>query len=133
MEQSERFYLALLGPLGFAAADSAPGEYTRLTNGRDAVLVLLPHRGRAPTHSHRHGLGLNHLAFQAPSRRVVDEVSDAMAALGHRPLGDGKTDTGYRGPYYTVSYLDPDGVMVEVVFHREGYFSKDCDDLFPGG
>ena len=133
MEESERFYLALLGPLGFEKADFAPNAYARLTNGQDAVLVLLPHQGRAPTRFHRHGLGLNHLAFQAPSRETVDAVEGAMAARGHQPIGDGKTDTGYRGPYYTVAYLDPDGVMVEVVFHQEGYFSKACDDLFPEG
>ena len=134
LELSEGFYLDLLGPLGFCKADAVPGQYTRLTNGSNAVLVLSP--VEEPylgfTH-HRRGVGMNHLAFRAPSPTVVDEVVEAMARRGISPLGEGRVDTGYRGPYDTVSFEDPDRIMIEVVCHGDGYFAPTADDLFPGG
>ena len=132
MGASEAFYLALLGPLGFSKADAVPGEYARLTNGADAVLVLSPlEEAYAGFTHHRRGVGMNHLAFRAPSQAVLDEVVEVMRERGLQPLGEGRVDTGYRGRYDTVSFEDPDRIMIEVVWHGEGYFEATTEDLFP--
>lgn len=134
MEASEAFYLALLGPLGFSKADAVPGQYTRLTNSSDAVLVLTPlEDAYASFTHHRRGVGVNHLAFRAPSPAVLDEVVEAMRGRDVHPLGEGRVDTGYRGRYDTVSFEDPDRIMIEVVCHGEGYYEPTTEGLFPEG
>ena len=132
MQASEAFYLALLRPLGFRKADAVVGQYTRLTNGADAVLVLSPlEDAYAGLAHHRRGVGMNHLAFRAPSQAALDEIVEAMRERGVRPLGEGRVETGYRGLYDTVAFEDPDRIMVEVVCHGEGYFEATTDGLFP--
>ena len=132
MPTSEAFYLAVLGPLGFTKTDAVPGEYTRLTNGDDAVVVLLP---LADAYSafryHRRGVGLNHIAFRTARRDAIGEVVEAMSSRGVTPLGEGRVSTGYRGVYDTVSFEDPDRMMVEIVYHDDAYFERATDNLFP--
>ena len=114
---SEAFYLAALGPLGFSKADAVPGEYIRLTNGEDAVLVLLPLADQySEFRYHRRGVGLNHIAFQAAHRDAIGKVIEAMRARGIAPLGEGRVNTGYRGVYDTVSFEDPDRVRHRIPF-----------------
>ncbi len=125
LERSERFYLETLALLGFIKADSVAGEYTRLTNGRDTVIVLAPVEERfSGVRHHRKCIGLNHLALRAESRQQIDAVEQRLLDLGVRLLGEGKVDTEYRGEYYTLAFQDPDKIMVEIVYHGEQYFTR---------
>ncbi len=125
LERSERFYLETLALLGFSKADSVAGEYTRLTNGRNAVIVLaqVDERFSGVPH-HRKCAGLNHLALRAESRQQVDAVEQTLLGFRVGLLGEGKVDTGYRGEYYTLAFQDPDRIMVEIVYHGEQYFTQ---------
>jgi catechol 2,3-dioxygenase-like lactoylglutathione lyase family enzyme len=122
---STRFYLLALEPLGFRVADQGEG-YVRITNGKDAVLVLCPvadeHRERT---YHRKGVGLSHIAFAVDSREAVDAMETHLATHGIPLLGQGKLHADYRGGYTTLAFEDPDRIMVEIVHADPHYYSFD--------
>lgn len=123
---SRDFYLRVLVPLGFVLADEQEGQYARLTNGIDVILVLCQTEERflnAPYHRKRVGLG--HLALSVASRADIDRMEHHLAALGIALRGEGKTETGYRKGYYCLLFEDPDRIMIELVFHDAYYFSTD--------
>jgi len=124
METSKRFYLRALAPLGFCEADSAAGEYTRLTNGTDMVIVLCPTelKHRNSTY-HRKATGLGHFAIAVSSNIVVDEMERHILSLKIPILGEGKVELGYRRGYYCILFEDPDRIMIEIVSHDPFYFS----------
>jgi catechol 2,3-dioxygenase-like lactoylglutathione lyase family enzyme len=120
---SVEFYLSVLAPLGFRRADGS-SEYVRLSNGRDAVITLCPvedaYRERG---YHRKAVGLGHIAFAVESKDMVDKMDRHLSDLGVPMLGDGKVELGYRRGYYTLSFEDPDRIMIEIVCHDPFYFS----------
>ena len=126
LDVSVPFYEAALGPLGFRCADFVRGNYARLTNGRDAVIVLCQaeqrHLDGAPAY-HRKRVGLSHFALTAESKTLIDRMARHLAQLGVPLLGEGKCEIGYRGGYYTLSFEDPDRIMIEVVCHMPAYFA----------
>jgi len=66
----------------------------------------------------RYALGLHHLAFDAPSREVVDAIAAWLAGEG-APIDGGPGERGYSAGYYAVFFFDPDGLKLEVV-HQPG-------------
>ncbi len=125
VEASTRFYLRALKPLHFRVADQGEG-YVRLTNGKDAVVVLCP-VGEKYRHRpyHRKGVGLSHFALTVDSPEALDAFAAHLAELGIPLLGEGKLHTEYRRGYSTLAFEDPDRVMVEVVFADPHYYSVD--------
>ena len=123
LETSVQFYLAALKPLGFQRADGSE-EYTRISNGRDAVITLCPvaetFRDRG---YHRKAIGLGHIAISAPSADLIDRMAEHLATVGVPLLGEGKVELGYRRGYYTLAFEDPDRIMIEIVHHDPYYFA----------
>jgi catechol 2,3-dioxygenase-like lactoylglutathione lyase family enzyme len=60
--------------------------------------------------------GRVHLAFQAPSRAVVEQFYRAGVAAGGIANGD-PGERPYHPGYYAAFLIDPDGNNVEAVFH----------------
>src|SRR5438309_1946419 len=83
IERSLPFYRDLLGPLGWHGISEVEGERG------ETIWYLLGHetqiglREAQSKGSHdRYSVGLHHLAFEAPSRRVVDERADWLRSSG---------------------------------------------------
>jgi catechol-2,3-dioxygenase len=126
LEASVQFYQATLSPLGFRVADKAAGEYARLTNGKNLVIVLCPTEEKyQDIKYHRKAIGLSHFAISVSSKQVVDEMEEHLRALNIKPLGEGKIELGYRRGYYCILFECPDRIMIEVVCHNSFYFSFD--------
>jgi len=124
MELSKRFYLKALAPLGFREADSEAGQYTRLTNGSNLVIVLCPTDPKYRDFSyHRKGTGLGHIAIAVSSNTTIDAMEQHLLSLKIPILGEGKVELGYRRGYYCVLFEDPDRIMIEIVSHNPFYFS----------
>jgi glyoxylase I family protein len=62
----------------------------------------------------RYATGLHHLAFDAPSRAVVDAIAGWLADESAQIEG-GPGERGYSPGYYAVFFFDPDGLKLEVV------------------
>lgn len=124
LEASARFYLAALSPLGFGKADEEAGEYVRLSNGHDAVLVLCPAGEPYRRYAyHRKGVGLGHVALAAESLASLDGMEAHLAALGVPLLGEGRIRSDYRRGYCSFCFEDPDRIMIEIVYCDPYYYS----------
>lgn len=124
LAESTRFYLLALRPLGFNKAEENGDAYTRLSNGVDTVIVLCPvEREFEVNRYHRKAVGLGHFAIAVQNRADVDSMERHLADLGIPLLGQGKIEIGYRRGYYTLSFEDPQRIMIEIVYHDSHYFS----------
>src|SRR3712207_408540 len=106
LERSMPYYRALLPFLGFA---EVPDGYW--SNGAGFALKLAEADPACRPYE-RHGAGLNHLGFAAPSRDAVLAVAKGMTAAGFevpdiQPLGGAAA----------LFMKDPDGLRFEVSFH----------------
>src|SRR3569832_2055537 len=107
MERSLPFYRALLAQLGAADEGSIVGE-------RGGVVVYLNGPGGAvglreagsPGAVDRYAPGLHHLAFDAPSREVVDTIAAWLRDEGAEIEG-GPGERDYTPGYYAVVFFDP--------------------------
>ena len=104
---SRRFYDAAFGVLGIPLGGEADSHFwfdELFVSTRDSKEAQGALTGRV------------HLAFQAPSREVVDRFHKAVLAAGGRDNGAaGKRP--YHPGYYAAFALDPDGNNIEAVFH----------------
>jgi glyoxylase I family protein len=115
MERSLPFYRELLAHLGTVDEGSIRGE-------RDEVVVYLNLPGGAiglrgaqtAATIDRYAPGLHHLAFDAPSREVVDSIAAWAREQGAEIDGE-PGERGYTPGYYAVFFFDPDGLKLEVV------------------
>jgi glyoxylase I family protein len=114
--QSLKFYLALLGPLGWF-------EYARFATyrGTEEVIYLKdPVTGanlgfrQADGGAHDYyNVGIEHLAFEVDSRDEVEAAHERCLARGdniHFPPEEDRDIPGY----YATFVFDPDGMRVEV-------------------
>lgn len=114
LERSASFWTPFLTRLGYEPV-AWEGGLTYEKFG-EAYLCFLP---APPDHLeagyHRKRIGLNHIAFQAGSRTIVDELSDWVRAEGWTLLyPDRHPHAG--GPDHCALFCeDPDRIKVEVV------------------
>lgn len=64
---------------------------------------------------HRKRIGLNHLAFHAESKKMVDEMSDKLISKNVKILYQDKHPYAGGENYYAVFFEDPDRMKVELV------------------
>lgn len=116
LEASRRFYAAVLEVLGIPLVNAGPGFWYA-----DELCLTSPDSPAArgePT-------GRMHLAFQAPSRGVVDAFHAAALANGGRDNGPPGLRSYHPG-YYAAFVLDPDGNNIEAVYHGPAGRSADA-------
>jgi len=115
LSRSLPFYRELLGHLGArdeGTIEGERGEVVHYLSGAAGGLGL--RERRSPGEVDRYALGLHHLAFDAPSRAIVDAVADWLRRTG-ATIDGGPGERGYAPGYYAVFFLDPDGLKLEVV------------------
>jgi catechol 2,3-dioxygenase-like lactoylglutathione lyase family enzyme len=116
LERSLAFYRGLLEPLGYDRASEIVGEQGERVvylHGQGVVPVSV-RAATTPGDHDRYRVGLHHLAFQAPSREVVDERLGWARAQGVEIENDPK-EYDYESGYYAGFFRDPDGIKLEVV------------------
>lgn len=109
LERSKAFYVQALAPLGYRVLMEWPGGAGL---GRDRPDLFLAEAGDGvPTRTH--------LALHAHGRAEVDEFHAAGLAAGGTDNGAPGLRPQYHPTYYGAFVLDPDGVNLEAVSHRE--------------
>jgi glyoxylase I family protein len=117
LDRSLPLYRELLEPLGYTRAGEIVGE-------RGERVVYLSGSGIVPfslreaqadggAHD-RYRIGIHHVAFEAPSREVVDDRLRWARAQGLEIENDPREYT-YRPGYYAGFFYDPDGIKLEIV------------------
>jgi glyoxylase I family protein len=116
IERSLPFYSGLLGPLGFHTASEVEGERGETIwylSGPGTAVGLREAQSDSDAYD-RYRLGLHHLAFEAGSRREVDERAEWLRAQGVELESEPQAYTYIPG-YYAVFFYDPDGLKLEIV------------------
>jgi glyoxylase I family protein len=116
VEVSLAFYLALLGPLGWAEEARYPSY-----RGTEEVVYLADPESRtmlglrpADGGAHRYyGVGIEHLAFEVDSRAEVDAAYERSLSRGDTIHFPPEEDRDVES-YYAVFVFDPDGIRIEV-------------------
>ena len=117
IQKSATFYGELLGRLAFTKVFETEGMAEWQKEGTRIIVAQSPKSFLAHGY-HRRRVGLNHLAFRAPSRAAVDElyqnylVPKKISTL----YGGPKEWEGYDPGYYAVYFEDPDRIKLELVY-----------------
>jgi glyoxylase I family protein len=117
LERSLAFYRGLLEPLGYTRTGEIVGEQGErvVYIGSADVVHFSLREARTPGSYDRYRVGIHHVAFQAPSREVVDERLRWVREQGMEIENDPK-EYDYRPGYYAGFFYDPDGIKLEVVY-----------------
>jgi glyoxylase I family protein len=116
LERSLAFYRGLLEPLGYTRTGEIVGERGERVvyiGGADVVHFSL-REAQTPGPYDRYRIGIHHVAFQAPSREVVDECLGWVRKQGMEIENDPK-EYDYRPGYYAGFFYDPGGIKLEIV------------------
>jgi len=118
IQKSAAFYGELLGRLGFTKVFETEGMVEWQKEGTRIIVAQCPKRFLAEGY-HRKRVGLNHIAFRATSRAVVDELYRNYLLPKKIPVlygGAAKEWKDYDPGYYAVYFEDPDRMKIELVY-----------------
>lgn len=120
LQRSDAFYRDLLGRFGLAEIER---EEHWISFGTDTCYITLV-QTREPFlyHGfHRKRIGVNHLAFPAPTHGSVDELHGWLVERGATILYGGPMEMGTEeAPNYAVYFEDPDRLKLEYVYRPHG-------------
>ncbi len=116
-ERSRRFYERALEPLGITLLMSVTPEQNESggtahgfgSDGKPYFWI---------GDNERVGEG-THIAFEADSRSKVDAFHEAALAAGGKDNGAPGLRPHYHADYYAAFVLDPDGLNIEAVCHKD--------------
>ena len=121
LEVSAAFYDRVLTFIGYRRVDlSAPGEpegfdWMAPHDGGPLFSIGL-YRARKSRPHDRYGPGIHHLALRAKSREEVDKLHQVLSKMDAEILDAPREYPQYEPGYYSVFFLDPDGIKLEFVF-----------------
>lgn len=115
LDRSLELYRALLEPLGYVWASEIVGERGErvVYLGGSGIVPVSLRQAQTPGEYDRYRIGIHHIAFQAPSREIVDERLRWARRQGLELENDPK-EYDYR-PGYAGFFYDPDGIKLEIV------------------
>ena len=116
------FYRELLEPLGWhrvGEVEGERGETIWYISGPGSSLGLRQAQTPSEEPFDRYRVGVHHLAFEAATRRDVDERADWLRGRGIS-IESGPEEYWYIPGYYAVFFYDPDGIKLEIV-HVPGH------------
>jgi catechol 2,3-dioxygenase-like lactoylglutathione lyase family enzyme len=123
IDRSLPFYRDLLGPMGWHGLSEVEGERGEtiwyLTGPGTSVGLRAAQPARLGERYDRYSVGLHHVAFEAFSRRGVDERAEWLREHGAE-IESGPEEYGYLPGYYAVFFYDPDGIKLEIL-HVPGH------------
>jgi catechol 2,3-dioxygenase-like lactoylglutathione lyase family enzyme len=116
-ERSRRFYEAALAPLGISLIMTVPAAENG--SGGTAYGFGVPDNPFFWVgDNERVGEG-THVAFAAETRDQVDAFHEAALAAGGKDHGGPGLRPQYGPNYYAAFVLDPDGLNIEAVCHKD--------------
>lgn len=114
LDKSARFWTPLVKHLGYEA-DPWSGGMNYVKSGHAYFCFLPAPAEHLAAGYHRKRVGLNHLAFQATSRALVDDIAAWVKSNGFSSLYDEQYPYAGGPNNYAFYCEDPDRIKVEVV------------------
>ena len=116
---AKRYYDGLMPILGLRHwfPTTASGEFNYGPDGDRGPQIFF-YQALEPSHEHsRHGIGLQHLCFMVSSRAIVREAHEWAVGQGSEVVHAPRDFPEY-GVHYATFFLDPHGIMLEVVSYE---------------
>jgi len=114
LSNSKKFWGWFLKELGYELYQNWESGCSFKHGGTYIVFVQVEDRFRDIAY-HRCRVGLNHLAFHASSRELVDNITDQLEEMGVSILYRDQHPFAGGPGYYAVYFEDPDRIKVELV------------------
>lgn len=114
LRASERFYDAVLAPVGFKKVLSEEEICGWESQGFELLLYAAADHLRSRKHE-IYQPGFHHIAFRVGSRIEVSSVAKFICGAGGQILEGPQAYPDYPGDYFAVFFLDPDGFKLEVM------------------
>jgi len=114
LSNSKKFWGWFLKELGYELYQNWESGCSFKYGGTYIVFVQVEDRFRDIAY-HRCRVGLNHLAFHASSRELVDNITDQLEEMGVSILYRDQHPFAGGPEYYAVYFEDPDRIKVELV------------------
>jgi catechol 2,3-dioxygenase-like lactoylglutathione lyase family enzyme len=120
LARAKAYYDELMPMLDFEPFFATDDEFSyRPVDGKPGTyLFFYPALERGDYSRHRPGL--QHLAFIVKTRARVQRAHVWASDRGDTILHEPREFPQYHPGYYATFWLDPEGVMLEVVCHRDG-------------
>ena len=119
LARAKTYYDALMPLVGFEPFFATDDQFSyRPAEGKPGTFVFFYPALDAGEYS-RHRPGLQHLAFMVKTRAAVHEAHDWAARRDAEVLHSPQEFPQYHPGYFATFWLGPDGVMLEVVCHRD--------------
>jgi catechol 2,3-dioxygenase-like lactoylglutathione lyase family enzyme len=113
------YYDELMPLLGYEPFVANEGEFSyRPAGGKPGTFVFFYRALDAGEYS-RHRPGLQHLAFIVKTRAAVHAAHDWASLRDAEIVFTPREFPEYHAGYYACFWLDPHGIMLEAVCHRE--------------
>ncbi len=112
LKASLAFYDQVMPLMGWNKRRSE--KSTAYSNGEYEIYLEEAKQQNRPFH--RYGIGLQHMAFNAPSREAVDHFYQALQDIGATVTDPPKEYPQYHEHYYAVFFKDPSGIPLEFCF-----------------
>ena len=118
LEVARSYYGDFLPRVGFESFVDESDQFAFMpADGKRGTFLFFYPTDSPQPYSRRATTGLQHLAFMVRTRAAVDEVHAWAQASGSDVLHAPREFPEYPPPYYASFWLDPFGLMVEVVCH----------------
>ncbi len=116
LEAARPFYRSLCRIIGLKEVSSSKRGFA-YANGKFSIWV-----GEARDKArHARGIvGYDHIAFSASSRKQVDDLQKMLNREKFRTLYPAGEHPEFAPGYYSVSFLDPDGIIMELLYLPKG-------------
>ncbi len=120
LERAAAYYSPLMPLLGYEPFMTTEDAVAFMPAGgrRGAYLFLYGSTEEDAGYS-RERTGLQHLAYVVPTRSAVHAVFTHVRAAGSTVLHEPQEWPQYPPPYFATFWLDPFGIMLEAVCHRD--------------
>lgn len=117
--EARAYYGRLLPELGFDVYLDANDEIAYRPAGGKPGTYLFLYQAAEPGEISRHRPGVQHLAFMVPTRSAVRAAFALATELGSLSVHEPRPWPEYPPPYYAAFWLDPFGIMLEAVCHKD--------------
>lgn len=127
-KESKAFYTNLLGMLGYEfkadipiKEDDPESYFGGAMFGNDDIgtwVNIWQMHPKAQSEHYRLNVGLNHLAFHADSRALVNSIGEFVSKQKNCELIEPPKEYPYGKEYYAVFFKELNGIKLEVVHHN---------------
>lgn len=120
LELARSYYAELLPQVSFEAFVDDDDQFAYMpAHGKRGTFVFFYPIDAGQPYSRHTTTGLQHLAFMVPTRSEVAALHAWAVARGSEIVHEPREFPDYPPPYFATFWLDPFGMMIEVVCHHD--------------